>query len=169
MQYLFHKPFKETDSIAFKISKDISETGKMDFYIKPDERVIGKLFSKQTKDPYLLRENPLRFSGKSFLLIGNGTFSAAVMFASSFKCFGDGTIIGEETGGITVGSGDAHFFYLPNSKMKIMVSWKKFYEVCGIDNRRGVLPDYLVSNTVEDEIQKKDKVLEFTIDFISRR
>ena len=168
MQYLFHKPFKETDSIAFKISKDIAETGKMDYYLKPDEMVIGKMFSKVTAEPCLPRDNPLRFSGKSFLLIDNGTFSAAVIFASSYRCFGDGTIIGDETGGVTVGFGDAHFFYLPNSKMKIMVSWKKFYEVCGIDNRHGIIPDYIVSNKIADEILKKDNVLEYTIDLIKK-
>ena len=166
MQYIFHKPFKETDSIAFKISKEIAETGKMDFYLKPEERVNGKMFSKVTIEPYLPRDNPLRFSGKCFLLTDNGTFSAAVMFASSFKCYGDGTIIGEETGGVTVGFGDAHFFSLPNSKMKMMVSWKKFYEVCGVDNRRGVMPDYIISNTISDEIFKKDRVLEYAIDLI---
>lgn len=169
MQYLFHKPFKETDSIAFKISNEIAETGKMDYYLKPGERVIGKMFSKATTEPYLPRENPLRFSGKCFLLIDNGTFSAADMFASSFKCFGDGTIIGEETGGVSVGFGDAHFFDLPNTGMKIMVSWKKFYNVCGVDNRCGIRPDYIVSNTIEDDISKKDKALEFTIDWIKNQ
>ena len=45
---------------------------------------------------------------------------------------------------------------------------QKSREVCGIDNRRGVMPDYLVSNTIEDEIHKKDKVLDFTIDLIKK-
>lgn len=167
MQYLFHKPFKEADSATFKISKEIAKTGKLDYYLRPNDRIIGKMHTV-VFDPVLPRENSLRFSGKTFLLIDNGTFSAASMFASSFKCSGEGTIIGEETGGITIGFGDVHFFNLPRSKMKIMVSWKKFYYACGVDNRRGVLPDYVVSNTIEDEIQNKDKVLEYTIAMIKK-
>jgi hypothetical protein len=168
MQYLFHKPFKENDSITFKISKDIAETGKMDYYLKPEERVIGKMFTNETTEPYYPRDNPIRFSGRSFLLTDNGTFSAATMFASSYKCFGEGTIIGEETGGVTVGFGDVHFFDLPDSKMKMMVSWKKFYNVCGIDNQRGVMPDFIVSNTIEDDMLKKDRVFEYAMDLIRK-
>jgi len=166
MQFLSHKPFKETDSIAFKISKEIAETGKMDYYIKPDERMIGKMFSIVTTEPYYPRENPLRYSGKCVLLTNSGTFSAAVIFASSFKCYIEGIIIGEETGGVTVGFGDVHFFSLPSSKLQMMVSWKTFYEVCGNDNRRGLMPDYIVSNTIEDDLLKKDKVMDYTIDLL---
>ncbi len=46
------------------------------------------------------------------------------------------------------------------------VSYKKFYNACGIDNKRGVIPDYIVENSFDDDKKGIDKVLEFTIDLI---
>lgn len=46
------------------------------------------------------------------------------------------------------------------------VSYKKFYNACGVDNRRGVIPDYIVENSFEDEQQGVDRVLEFTLELI---
>jgi len=169
MQYLFDQPFKEVDSLTFKISKEIAETGKMDFYLKPKEEDFGKLYKKVNTDPYLPRDNPLRYAGKYYLLLDNGTFSAACMFASPFKCYGDGILIGEETGGISVGFGDVHSFSLPHSGIKVRTSWKKFWYACGIDDRRGIMPDYYITNTIEDEILHKDRVLDYTLDLIKNK
>ncbi|MDD4636443.1 MAG: S41 family peptidase [Bacteroidales bacterium] len=169
MQYLFNQPFKELDSLAFKMSKEIEETGKMAYYIKPKEGDWGKLYKKVNTDPYLPRDNPLRFTGKYYILLNNGTFSAACMFASPFKCYGDGILIGEETGGITVGFGDVHSFSLPHSDIKVTTSWKKFWYACGIDDRKGIIPDYFISNSIEDEILHKDRVLEYTLELIKNK
>jgi hypothetical protein len=168
MQYLFHQPFKEFDSIAFKVSREIAATGKIDFYLRQEDQIIGTMYSRVIDGYYQPRYNPLRFSGKSYLLINNGTFSSGTIFASAYQSFGGGTIIGEETGGLTVCFGDAHFFNLPNSKIKMMVSWKEFTNIGGVNNRSGVMPDYVISNTIEDDIHNRDRALAFTIDLIEK-
>ena len=42
------------------------------------------------------------FSGRIFLLVDNGTFSSASMFATTFRDYGVGKILGYETGGVPV-------------------------------------------------------------------
>jgi len=166
MQYIFHQPFTERDSSTRKISNELIATGKVDKKFEADKRVPGKLITT-VFEPIQLIDNPLRFKGNTYLLTDNGTFSAAQGFASSYKCYGNGTIVGEETGGVTVNFADVHFFDLPQTRLKVMTSWEKAYFPCGIDNNRGVLPDYYVSNSIQDYIKKKDRVLEFTIDLIN--
>jgi hypothetical protein len=85
----------------------------------------------------------------------------------AFSCYGEGTIIGEETGGVTVSFGDIHVFKLPNTGLKIMTSWEQAFGSCGIDNQRGVIPDYIVKNSIEDYINHTDRVLEFTLNLIN--
>lgn len=166
MQYIFHQPFAEVDSSIRKVSNELIATGKVDRILGSDKKVPGKIYSQPFK-LFPLNENPVRFDGKTYLLIDNATFSAGQGFASSYKCYGEGTIVGEETGGVTVNFADIHSFNLPNTGLQIWTSWQKAYFPCGIDNNRGVLPDYFVSNTIEDYIEKNDRVLNFTIDLIN--
>lgn len=114
-----------------------------------------------------MKELPLRYNGKTYLLTNNGTFSAAQGFASAYKCYGQGTIIGEETGGATVNFGDVHVFELPHTRLKVMTSWEQAFSSCGIDNQRGVIPDFEVQNSIEDYINNNDRVLEFTLNLIN--
>jgi hypothetical protein len=49
------------------------------------------------------------------------------------------------------------------------VSYKKFINACGIYNRRGVIPDHIIENSFEDEQNRIDRVLEFTVDLIKQK
>ncbi|NOZ04116.1 MAG: hypothetical protein GXO92_05855 [FCB group bacterium] len=111
-------------------------------------------------------ENPLRFSGETFLLIGPNTFSSANMFAIAFKCYDMGVVIGEESGGLTVAYGDAVSFSLPNTGLRGGVSYKKFVHPCGKEDGHGVIPDYEVKQDVQDTIDGVDTVMEFTKELI---
>lgn len=166
MQYIFNRPFNDRDSSTRKISNELIATGKVDKKFGADKRIPGTLITT-VFEPIQLIDNPLRFSGKTYLLTDNGTFSAGQGFASTYKCYGNGTIIGEETGGVTVNFGDVHLYNLPNTGQKIMTSWEKAYSPCGVDNNRGVLPDYYVTNSIQDYVEKKDRVLEFTLNLIN--
>lgn len=166
MQYIFHQPFAEVDSSIRKVSNELIATGKVDRILGADKKVPDKIYS-QTGKLFQLNNNPVRFVGKTYLLTDNATFSAGQGFASSYKCYGNGTIVGEETGGVTVNFADVHSFNLPNTGLEIWTSWQKAYFPCGIDNNRGVQPDYFVSNTIEDYIEKNDRILTFTIDLIN--
>ena len=167
MQYISKTDFKMDDSCIIKISNEIINTSQLN-WMDSTKRIIGSLFNSRNTSKTKLRENPLRFKGKSYLLISGHTFSSAAMFSSSFQCYHVGNIIGTETGGLTTCFGDVYSFNLPNTKFDMGVSYKKFYNACGVDNRRGVIPDYTVENSFEDERKEIDKVLEFTFDLMKQ-
>jgi C-terminal processing protease CtpA/Prc len=103
------------------------------------------------------------------LLIGGKTYSSATLFTSAFQCFHAGKIIGTETGGLTVCYGDVYTFLLPNTKYNMRVSYKKFFNAGGIDNGRGIIPDYVVGNSFEDDRRGIDRVMEYTVQLIEQR
>lgn len=83
-----------------------------------------------------------RFDGRVYLLISHTTFSSASSFAWAFKESGCGTVIGEETGGMSVHYGDVISFNLRNSRLTCNISHKRFW-LPGADekNIHGVIPD----------------------------
>lgn len=169
MQYIFHQPYNEIDSAITKVSDELIATGKVKEKLGDLKNVeVGKSY---TRIPGLrqLREEPLRFQGNTYLLTNTATFSAAQGFASTFRCYGVGPIIGEETGGATVNFGNIHIFRLPHTGKQIMTSWEQAFSSCGEDNQRGVIPDYIVKNSIEDYINNTDAVLEFTLNMINNK
>ena len=165
MQYISKTDFNTFDSGMVKISEELTKNGMLN-WLDSSQQKIGRLHSFFDTSKTKLRDNPLRFNGNTFLLIGGNTFSSATNFASVFQCYNVGEIIGDETGGLTVSFGDVYRFILPNTRFDMGVSYKKFYNACGVDNRRGVIPDYIVKNSFEDEQKRIDRVLDFTIDLI---
>lgn len=166
LQYISHKPFKQFERMIFKKSNEAVLSNKIS---DSDTNKIGTLVEYSNSKEIQLRENPLRFSGNCFLLVGGNTFSSASSFASTFQCYKVGKIIGSETGGLTVCYGDICSYKLPNSGIDMVVSCKKFYNTCGIDNRRGVIPDYIVQNSLEDEQNNFDRVLDYTLNIIKEQ
>lgn len=168
MQYISKTDFKMADSVTIKLSKDLIDKGYFN-WLDSTKRIAGTIYTSYDTSRVKLRENPSRFKGNTYLLVGGPTFSSASMFASSFKCHNVGEIIGTETGGLTVCFGDVYVFQLPNTKFDMRVSYKKFFEACGVDNRRGVIPDYIVESSFEDDEKGIDRVLVFTIDLIKQK
>jgi len=108
-----------------------------------------------------LKKNDLRYKGNVFLLTSHSTFSSAVSFSCAFKYFNMGTIVGEETGGMTVTFGDVIMQRLPNSGLSYGISHKRFYHYGTTgENIHGTLPDYNV---------RSEKALDFAIDLMRRR
>lgn len=164
LQFIAKQPFRENDSVFMKISKEAERAGKFD-WLAPEDRVIGSIHKHRPKR-MKLRDNPLRFSGNCYLLVGSGTFSSASGFAAAFKCNRIGKIIGSETGGLTVTYGDIVPLKLPRTGLPITVSCKKFYHACGADDRRGVIPDVTVHASPETECAGVDPVLECALGMI---
>jgi hypothetical protein len=167
MQYISKTDYQLFDSALVKISYELTKKGKSNL-TDSTKHMIGSIYSSRDSIKTKLQENPLRYTGQTYLLIGGKTFSSATMLASLFQCYSLCKIIGTETGGITVAFGDPIYFELPNTKFDLGVSWKKFYNACGIDNRRGVIPDFIVENSFDDDQKGIDRVLEFTIDLIKQ-
>lgn len=168
MQYISKTDFKTFDSAFIKISNELKKRGELN-WIDSTKRIVGTMIHDTTQTAIRkLRENPLRYNGKSYLLVGGKTFSSATKFASSFQCSKAGKIIGTETGGLTSCFGDKYTFELPNTKFDITVSSYIFRNACGVDNRRGIIPDYIIENSFEDDKEGIDRVLEYTVDLIKK-
>jgi hypothetical protein len=92
-----------------------------------------------------LQSNPLRFTGKVYLLISHNTFSSAGSFSWAFKQFKMGTIIGEESGGMNVCFGDRLEYTLPVSHLTCGISYKRFWQYDADETDiHGTIPDFQV-------------------------
>ena len=110
-------------------------------------------------------ETPKKFKGKAFLLISGKTFSAGVVFAAVFKANGFGITVGRETAGrISFGS-DPITIKLPNTKLKGSLP-SAIYILPGENPDRGVIPDIVVSQTIDDYRIGRDVEMEKVKDLI---
>lgn len=169
-QYISPVPFDMYDKVLQKINrfhkaeietyydKNKDDTAAFNAFMSIPNGTI-KTYSDTTTTA--LRENPLRFHGKIYLLTSTYTFSSAADFATAFKHYKMGTIVGEETGGWMVCYGDVLSSDLPNSKLNFGCSYKLFYNIGAKDDDfHGVIPDIEVS---------ADKAMEYTIDLITQK
>ncbi len=118
-------------------------------------KISNDVKSHKKKEPF--------FTGDVYLLTSANTFSSASLLAGVFKCVEMGTIIGEETGGLTVTFGDIVPFSLPITKMAGTCSYKKFVFPCGKDDGRGVIPDFEVKQNADDTANGVDTVLKHAV------
>ena len=166
MQYIAKEPFSVMDGVENKISKELVSK-KYKSWLESKKESIGTVEKYTDMKKKELKDIPLRFNGNCHLLISGHTYSSGSGFASAFQCANIGKVIGSETGGLMVTYGDVYRFKLPKTKCPIDVSWRKLYHPCGEENRRGVIPDFEIENSIEDEIKKRDRVLEYAIKLIS--
>ncbi|MGD1947817.1 MAG: S41 family peptidase [Croceivirga sp.] len=112
-----------------------------------------------------------RFEGKLYILINGGSFSATGETAGILKDRSRGIFIGEEAGGSNYQntSGRMPILYLPNSGVRIrmpLIAYKLNVE--GTNDGHGVIPDFEVRNTVQQELNGEDAVMQFTLNYISK-
>ncbi len=160
LKYISDQKFRQFEKVKIKISDEVIKRNKIS-----DKHIdsIGAVFTNENTSEIEPKEKEERFEGRVYLLTGERTFSSAADFTSAFQCYDVGEIIGGETGGLTVCFGDKFHFTLPNSGLRVGVSYKKFYNACGIENNRGVIPDYIIGNSLRDEIRGYDRVLKFAL------
>ncbi|ADY13366.1 peptidase S41 [Sphaerochaeta globosa str. Buddy] len=93
------------------------------------------------------------------VLIGEGTFSSALMNAMHFRQRTQARLVGTPTGGSLNHYGETAHFTLPNSDIAVSYSTKHFV----MDrNYKGtsLVPDVVIEQTVEDILLGKDTVVE---------
>lgn len=112
------------------------------------------------------------FKGKLYILINGKSFSATGEFTSFLKNNRNVIFIGEEVGGNKVQntSGISYVITLPYSKQKVkipLVVWEM--NVDYKNDSHGIKPDYWIRNTIDQELNDYDSVLNFTLEFIKNR
>ena len=136
LQYISSVPYTQFDSVLVKVSTASIEMGGLD-----DKNDIDSSITYRAKlKP--LTNNPLRFTGRVYLLTSRRTYSSATSFSAAFTCYDVGTMIGEETAGLSVSYGDQLDFTMPRTQFPFAVSYKQFFRACGQADGRGVRPDH---------------------------
>lgn len=82
------------------------------------------------------------FTGDVYVLTDTDTFSSAMDFAMLMKDNGLGYIVGEASGNQPESYGDCLYFQLPESKLALSVSFKKWYRIDRTKAGELIEPDY---------------------------
>jgi C-terminal processing protease CtpA/Prc len=110
----------------------------------PDGKLLH--FESYTVSQFADRTN--RFKGKVFIIIGKGTFSSAMMMATTIKDNRLATIVGETPVlGHPNGFGELYNTMLPNSKINLLFGVKRWIRPSGNLNDNLLRPDIAVKLT----------------------
>jgi C-terminal processing protease CtpA/Prc len=135
---------------------------------KNDEGTYDLLFH-----PNLGEQKPIppMFKGKVYVLINGNSFSGTGECTSLMHFHQVATFIGEECGAGYYGntSGFMPLLTLPNTQIRVRIPMLRYtMAVSGYPEDRGIIPDYPISPTIEDLMNEKDTVMEFTLDLIRK-
>lgn len=112
------------------------------------------------------KPSDIHFTGKIYVLINGGSFSASCLLASSLKANENVTFVGEETGGgsnSTV-AGLLPVLTLPSSKLSWRIGLmdiKTTFQTNVFGH--GIYPDYEIVPTLQDKIENKDPELDWIL------
>lgn len=127
----------------------------------------GKYYTKSYTKPK--KPKPTAYSGKLYVLINGGSFSASSIISSNLKGSTRATFVGQETGGAYNGTvaGFMPEIKLPNSQLKVRIGVMNVVPhfkttILG----HGIYPDYEITPSLQDKIQGKDPELEWILDKI---
>lgn len=168
---IYDKPYKGSSKIQVKRSTQngIYTEGMFSWWFKPFIKSIknfrdyyntpiGEIYNdiKGLKSPMNV---PHRYKGNVYLLINYYTGSTALGLATVFKDYNIGKIIGEETSSEVNEFGDIIPFDLPNSKLWIWCSTKRYIRPSGEITVGGLKPDIYIND-------KNDSILNYTVNLI---
>ena len=130
----------------------------------------GKVFYKMKADKPT-KPNKEAFNGKVFVLINGGSFSASSIITAKLKNDKRATLVGEETGGANDGTVAGFYSYqkLPNSEIRFPIGLLLVQpDISFSDSKKGVVPDVVVHESMQDIIDRKDPQLDWIRNEISR-
>lgn len=112
MPYLATKPYRNGSDYLLKVIEGRQKEGQK----------VGDLV-RGTQDTWHqpALDNPLRFKGKVYVLIGPGTYSSAILFTNAMRDYGFGTIAGTGGAARTMQSGGTQNVKLPNTQIGLVV------------------------------------------------
>ena len=106
------------------------------------------------------RDEPGRFDGPAYLLIGTRTFSSAMACAAAAKAYGLMTLAGVETGEPVYSTGEIYELALPRTGFRVTITTKVWLPPEPLPPDSGVRPDIVVPTTRADRRAGRDPVLE---------
>lgn len=107
------------------------------------------------------KDNPLRFTGNVYALVGALTYSQAIAFATTLQDFDIAVIAGEETEGPANQTGQVQLRTLPNTGLEALAPIYIFTRANGDTSRRGVIPDIAIENDPLDPMHSVRMLLTY--------
>ena len=169
LDYLTDSPFLITEEFTFKVSDTMRKSQYAD--------KAGTLIKKAKNGEYLTiqknlkrtpHEGSRKFDGQVFCLISEKTFSAGVVAAAIYKANRMGITVGQETSGRVKFCSDPVTKTLPHTKLEAAIPLA-IYALPGEKPDRGVLPDFIVTRTIDDYQNGVDKEMEAVKDFFRKK
>lgn len=118
---------------------------KDDFYAS---QPVGKVIHFDSENQNVSADNPVRFGGKTYVVVGDGTFSSAIMFATTIKDNHIATLIGQTPKeGHPNHFGEMYSTKLPNTKLDIRFGVKEWIRPAGKNGENILRPDITVGLT----------------------
>jgi len=153
LSYLLHQDFRVVE-LYYKVSNETSNYQ----LVKTSGEELG--VHKPKKD---------NFKGQLYVLINGGSFSNSGIVATTLKQYGKAIFIGNETGGSNrVLAGWTNEYSLPKTNIHIEIPTKQFMLLENLPlTGHGTMPDFEISETIEDILSNKDKVKDFAIKLIA--
>ncbi|MBY6185659.1 hypothetical protein KUV89_03270 [Marinobacter hydrocarbonoclasticus] len=105
---------------------------------RPFNRPLEALNTNVTVSPH---GSDADFRGTVSVLIGNYTYSAAIVMATAIQDCNVGTLVGQRTGGFANQTGQIRFFNLPNSQLRAFVPTRLLVRPSGQMDTVPVIPD----------------------------
>jgi C-terminal processing protease CtpA/Prc len=139
-----------------------------------EEFIENKKAEGYIEDGYFIQEYPLhsndrenQFSGLTYILTGPLSYSTGTCFPAAAKCYQNALIVGEESGQPLLSNGDQNQILLPETKMTCVTALSIVYMPCNNnDQLNGVLPDFNVTPTLDDLLNDREYILEYTLKLI---
>lgn len=180
LYFKYNECLSDRDENAPRIEDFITDMLKFIDNHPVDKFVIDMRTNGGGSDKYIvpiidkLKNNKLNNKNSLFVIVGRGTFSAAMVDTVLLKKQTNATFVGESTGAKPSHYGAVKHFTIPNSKIDIGYS-TQFNDSDEIDedsskgslddNLNTFMPDKTIEISIKDYVNKKDPVLDYILDY----
>lgn len=132
MQNITTTPYRHVSRYKIRVTEDNADPGDVVGAVQSGE--IQRLFAPKA-------DNPLRFHGPVYILVGPYTYSSAIQFAVAAQDYGIAKIAGEETGGLSCQTGRVTKIPMNRTKLNAFAPILLMTRPSGAGCERGVVPD----------------------------
>lgn len=155
-RHLADKPFRLISQLKEKLNQH--NRGLFNYRGK-----VGEVLTTQWNDWQTPVDETKRFVGNTYVLIGNVSYSAAIVFATTMQDNQFATLVGEKTGGFANQSAQGNLFNLPHSQLRAFIATRLLVRPNGNLERQSVIPDVMISANLDDIKQQRDPSIDYIL------
>jgi hypothetical protein len=166
ISYFNGKPYRNVSAVSVKISEHARAYAALHGKQIPlAEMSNGSIYEHKVEQLIKPLARANRFSGKTVVLIGPGTFSSANMLANAIKDYKLATVFGESTAEPGNDFGEVFPFMLPRTHIIATTATKMFVRANGDDKDfEGIKPDVFVKGLAGGG----DEVMEAALKYLTK-